>query len=843
MKRIYLVDGNSFVYRAFFATPYLSSSKGMPTNAILAFINMIKKLIKEKTPDGIVVVWDSKAPSFRVQLSEDYKATRPPMPGNLSLQFPYVKTIVERMGIRTIEKEGFEADDIIATLVRRLQGEDLEVVVVTSDKDLMQLVGDSVTIYDSMKNAVMRREEVAERFGINPCLISDFLALSGDTSDNIPGVPGIGDKTARELISAYGGLDDIYAHIDAVKKPSVRQKLADNRDRAYLSKELATLRFDVPLDIDLEGMALRDADLGELRKLYRELELTTLYKEIKADEEEEAPSVKEAGSVDDLHGASLSLLARIRGRCPYDVAVDLFAVSDGKAVFVSEDEKDLFVAVARAEEIVIHNLKPLYVAAEKKAIDLTPRLFDTMLAVYLINPSRKDYGIEGVLGEYLDVDINGEGESKTVAKSAALLGPLKDKLSRLLEEKGLTTLFFDIEMPLVEVLAQMECYGVRVDRSALAALSRDFDSRLNGIIAKIYDIAGETFNINSPQQLVRILFGKLNLPPVKKTKTSLSTDNEVLQTLSGLHPLPAQILEYRMLAKLKSTYVDSLHTLIHQATGRIHASFNQMIVATGRLSSSDPNLQNIPIKGVEGKKIREAFVPDEGFVLLSSDYSQIELRVLAHISGDELLIDAFRNDQDIHSRVAQEVFGVDAGHVTPEMRRTAKVINFGIVYGISGFGLSKELGVGPREAQEYIDAYFARHTGIKAYIEKTVADAREKGFVRTLFGRIRYIPELSNSDVNVRQFGERTAMNTPIQGTAADIIKMAMVNIHRRIKERRSPSRLIMQIHDELVFEVPEAEAVEMEELIREEMEHVCPLRVPLKVSIGKGRNWAEAHE
>ena len=382
-----------------------------------------------------------------------------------------------------------------------------------------------------------------------------------------------------------------------------------------------------------------------------------------------------------------------------------------------------------------------------------------------------------------------------------------------------------------------------MDRKALQVLSRDFDSRLNTIIARIYELAGDTFNINSPQQLVRILFHKLNLPPVKKTKTSLSTDNEVLQTLSDLHPLPAEILEYRMLTKLKSTYVDSLHTLIHQTTGRIHASFNQMVVATGRLSSSDPNLQNIPIKGVEGRKIREAFIPEDGFLFVSSDYSQIELRVLAHISEDELLIDAFKNDQDIHNRVASEVFRVDPANVTTAMRRTAKVINFGIVYGISGFGLAKELGVGPREAQAYIDAYFERHKGIREYIERTIAEAREKGFVRTLFGRIRFIPELANSDMNVRQFGERTAMNTPIQGTAADIIKMAMVNIYRTMKERRLQSRLILQIHDELVFEVPHPEIEEMEAMIKHEMENVCPLRVPLKVSVGKGRNWAEAHD
>jgi DNA polymerase I len=842
VKQIYLVDGNSFVYRAFFATPYLSNSKGMPTNAIYAFINMLKKLLNEKKPDGLVVVWDSKAPSFRVKLSEDYKATRPPMPGNLSLQFPYVKNIVEKMGIATVEKEGFEADDIIATLVYQLRDADLTICIVTSDKDIMQLVGPRVTIFDSMKNVVMGPGEVEEKFGINPCLMSDFLALSGDTSDNIPGVPGIGDKTARELISAFGGIDEIYGHIDDVKKPAVRQKLIDHRDRAVLSKELATLRLDVPVDLTIDEMCTAEADLAGLRQIYRDLEFAALYREIKVDDDP-AGSCEEVASLSELQGNRFAISTQIRGRCPYDVVIDSLAVSDGAKVFYSEMEKDFFHALSLREEVTVHNLKPFYVAAARRGIGLTTRFFDTMLAVYLINPSRKDYSLESVMAEYLGVDVGADATKERSLKAAAHLGRLGDELLRLIDENGLRDLYYDIELPLVQVLADMECQGVKVERKALAALSRDFDSRLNGIVAKIYDLAGETFNINSPQQLVQILFHKLNLPPLKKTKTSLSTDNEVLQTLSDLHPLPKEILEYRMLTKLKSTYVDSLHTLIHPESGRIHASFNQMVVATGRLSSSDPNLQNIPIKGVEGRKIREAFVPEEGFLLVSSDYSQIELRVLAHISEDELLIDAFRNDQDIHSRVAQEVFRVGPDGVTSAMRRTAKVINFGIIYGISGFGLSKELGVSPREAQIYIDVYFERHKGIKEYIDRIVAEAREKGFVRTLFGRRRYIPELSNTDINVRQFGERTAMNTPIQGTAADIIKMAMVNIHRRIAEKRSQTRLIMQIHDELVFEVPGREIDEMEDVIRGEMENVCPLRVPLKVSIGKGKNWAEAHD
>jgi DNA polymerase-1 len=841
MKRIFLVDGNSFVYRAYFATPYLSNSKGMPTNAIYAFINMLKKLRAEKKPDGLVVVWDSKVPSFRVQISEQYKATRPPMPGNLSLQFPFVKDIVERMGVPTLEMEGFEADDIIATCVRRLEKEDVEVVVVTSDKDLMQLACDSVFIFDSMKNAMMKTAEVAEKFGIDPCLIPDYLALAGDTSDNIPGVPGIGDKTARELVSTFGSIDAIYMHVDDIKKPALRQKLMENRDRADLSKRLATLHVDVPLDIDLDGMTVREPDLFELRKIYRDLEFASLYKEIKGGDEE--AGVEEAASLEAFAAHAMAVVAGIEGRCPYDVVLKRLAVSDGKGVFYSEKEEDLFAVLASPRDVIVHNLKPLILAAIRAGIDPRPRFFDTMLALYLINPSRKDYGLEGILDEFFDVEIAGDGGKQAFGKGAFYLPRLREELERRLGEMGLSDLFFNIEMPLVEVLAHMECLGVRVDRRALASLSRDFDSRLNAIVTRIYDLAGETFNINSPQQLVRILFHKLNLPPVRKTKTSLSTDNEVLQTLSDLHPLPAEILEYRMLTKLKGTYVDALPALIHQSTGRIHAAFNQMVVATGRLSSSDPNLQNIPIKGVEGRKIREAFVPAEGFLLVSSDYSQIELRVLAHVSKDELLADAFRNDEDIHNRVASEVFKVDPASVTPAMRRTAKVINFGIVYGISGFGLSRELGLSPREAQAYIDAYFERHWGIREYIERTVAEARERGFVRTLFGRIRYIPELKNADVNVRQFGERTAMNTPIQGTAADIIKMAMVNIHRKIKEQKRRSRLIMQIHDELVFEVPEDEVGEMEAMIRHEMEHVCPLSVPLKVSVGKGRNWAEAHD
>ena len=466
-----------------------------------------------------------------------------------------------------------------------------------------------------------------------------------------------------------------------------------------------------------------------------------------------------------------------------------------------------------------------------------------MLATYLVNPLRKDFGVNSVVEEYLDVEFSSHIAEEIMTESIPHLFELKDVLERKMDGLGLLPLFMNTEMPLIRVLADMECKGVKIDRGRLNSLSREFDQRLTGIVKQIYDMARGPFNINSPQQLSRVLFETLGLTPVKKTKTGYSTDTEVLQTLSIEHPLPKEILEYRTLTKLKGTYIDVLPKLINPLTGRIHASFNQMVVATGRLSSSDPNLQNIPIRGEEGMKIRGAFVPEEGYILISSDYSQIELRVLAHISGDQVLLDTFQKDGDIHSRVAQEVFGVGEGGVTQEMRRTAKVINFGIIYGMSSFGLAKELGISQRDAQYYIDDYFEKHQGVKAYMEGAQEEARERGFVQTLFGRIRYIPEINNHDNNIRQLGERAAMNTPIQGTAADIIKMAMVNIHKKIRERRLLSRLIMQIHDELVFEVIENEADAMETLIREEMEQVVSLSVPLKVSLGRGHSWAEAHD
>ena len=842
MKRIFLIDGHSYLYRAFHATPYLANSKGLPTNATYAFTNMLRKLLNEKKPDNVIAIFDSKAPSFREEIFKEYKATRPPMPSNMPVQIPYVKKIVEAMGIPVVEEEGFEADDVIGTLVKKLREKDVELYLVTGDKDMMQFVSENVFVFDSMKGVLLGEQEVTEKFGVKPSLIPDFLALCGDASDNIPGVLGIGEKTARELISTFGTIEEIYGNLDNVNREAVKAKLKANRDNAFMSKELATIRLDVPLRESDSDLMMKEQDTATLRRLFRELEFTNLYRELK--KENIGKREYKQGTIGELKKEHLSVAAQLGGKGAYQVYLDAFAASDGEAVFFSRAEAELFEAISSAHESIVHGLKPLLVLAKKaKKEDPVVTFFDTMLASYLINPLRKEYAIDGLLEEFLDSDLSGGSPEELLKERAFLLHDLSAVLSKRMEEDGLLELFWDVEMPLVEVLADMEFYGVKVDRQALLALSNDFDKRLNTIVKRIYELAEETFNINSSQQLGRILFDKLNLPPVKKTKTAYSTDTEVLQRLAPLHALPLEILQYRTLSKLKNTYIDVLPTLINGETGRIHASFNQMVVATGRLSSSDPNLQNIPVRGEEGRKIREAFVAEDGFVLLSVDYSQIELRVLAHMSRDELLLEAFLKDEDIHSRVAQEVFRVGPTDVTSEMRRTAKVINFGVVYGISGFGLAKELGVSPREAQIYIEDYFRRHTGVQAYIDATLEFARERGFVKTLLGRVRIIPEIHNPDTAVRQFGERTAINTPLQGTAADIIKLAMVNIHRRMKEERMASRLIMQIHDELVFEVRQAELPAMKELVKREMEHVIDLAVPLKVSVGAGRNWAEAHD
>ncbi|HPU29348.1 MAG TPA: DNA polymerase I [Syntrophorhabdaceae bacterium] len=838
-KKIFLVDGHSYLYRAFFATPHLSNSVGLPTNAIYAFINMIKKLIKSHSPDVLAVAFDSKAPSFREEIFKEYKAQRPPMPDNLSIQIPYVKKIISAMRFEVLEKEGYEADDIIGTIVKSLEGVDAQIWIITGDKDMMQLVTDRVFLYDTMKNAVIGAKEVEERFGIPPCRMIDFLALTGDTSDNIPGVSGIGDITAKSLVNEFGSLENIYKNIDKIKRDSVKKKLINGKDSAFMSKALATIKTDCPVDFNIFNCEVKKEDTDALRVLYRELEFVTLLNELKPDKGD-VKKIQKAEKLEVLNDNFLGIEVEIQGKTAPQFELAKISISDGLYIYNIQDKEKVPKIIEYGKSIAIHNLKPFIVLLKKDfqdfrlSMSFDQKFFDTMLAAYLINPLRKSYRFSEIADEYL-----GDGSQRGVS----CLPELKEILKKKLLDLNLEELFSNIEMPLVEVLAEMEFYGVKVDRKILNELSRDFDKRINSIVKEIYSISGvEPFNINSPMQLSRVLFDILKLPPQKKTKTGYSTDTEVLEALSPIHPLPGKILEYRTLSKLKSTYIDAFPMLINPSTGRIHASFNQMVVATGRLSSSDPNLQNIPIRGEEGKKIREAFVAEDGYLLLSSDYSQIELRMLAHLSQDPILIETFLKDEDIHTKVAIEVFGVSPDNVTPDMRRTAKVINFGIIYGMSGFGLSKELGISQRDAQDYIDAYLLRYRGVKEYMERVIEEARENGYVRTLFGRIRYLPELKNSDNTIRQLGERAAMNTPIQGTAADIIKIAMINIFKRIKKENLCSRIIMQIHDELVLEVKEDEVESVEGIVKEEMEGAVRLSVPLKVSIGKGKNWSIAH-
>ncbi|MCX8022825.1 MAG: DNA polymerase I [Syntrophorhabdaceae bacterium] len=850
-KNVFLIDGHSFLYRAFYATPYLSNSKGMPTNAIYGFIIMLKRLIEEHKPDSLVVVFDSAGPSFRENIFNQYKAQRPSMPDNLSIQIPYLKRIIQAMGLPCFEKEGYEADDVIGTIISRLKTHNVHLYIATGDKDMMQLVGGNVFIVDTMKNQLIGEKEVIDKFGVKPELIVDYLALCGDPSDNIPGVPGIGEKTARELVNTHGPIEKIYSEIDTLKKRAVKERLLSGKELAFMSRQLAMIKTDVPIDIDFILLKKNEADEDTLRSLYRELEFASLYREMKK-EQSEVRQVLEKGFSEIVKGR-LALMVKLQRVTSNEHALEGFAVYDGEGIYISKNQNELFELINSESRIITYNLKPILLYLYKTSADSggkigvpspidTDRFFDTMLASYLINPLRKDFNLDTLVEEFLEIGISKSDCNGFLKEGVQTLFRLEETLSERLKNDGLYELFYTVEMPLTAVLAQMESIGVKVDRVMLNELSRDFDRRLNQIMKTIYNLSGEPFNINSPQQLSKILFEKLGLQPIKKTKTGFSTDTEVLETLSIHHPLPGEILRYRTLSKLKNTYVDVLPTLINPKTGRVHTSFNQMVVATGRLSSSDPNLQNIPVRGEEGRKIREAFVPEGGFTLLSSDYSQIELRILAHLSNDRELIDAFLKGEDIHTKVACEVFGVTPEGVTSEMRRTAKVINFGIIYGMSGYGLAKELNISQREAQAYIDGYFALHKGVREYIDRVIEEGRKNGYVRTMFGRIRLIPEINNPDPAVRQLGERTAMNTPIQGTAADIIKIAMINIEREIRRKGLLSRLILQIHDELLFEVKDEELNIMEQMVKEKMEHAAELSIPLKVSIGKGKNWAEAH-
>ncbi len=888
-KTLYLIDGTAYIHRAYHAIRSLSNSRGFPTNAVFGFARMLIKLMEERRPQYAVICFDAKGPTFRHEIYEAYKANRPPMPEDMAAQIPYIKKVTEGFRLPTVERSGFEADDLIGTLAEKAERAGFTVVIVTGDKDFMQLVSDRVSIWDPMKDRAVDVARIQEEFGLSPEQMVDAMGLAGDTADNIPGVPGIGMKTAVKLIGSYGSMEALYEQLDSVAGKKQKENLAEYRDQAFLSRDLVRIRRSVPVDLSAEDFEVPEPDRDALFSLFTELEFRQLqqqYKDRKAGRDRDYRMILDekelAGLVEKLaaaEGFAVDTETTSQDPMRAELVGVSFAVRPHEAFYIPCGHRYDGAPAQLPAETVLERIRPLIEDPERPKIGqnikydwivlrqcgLEPagRIFDTMVASYLINPTKRAHSLDQIALDFLGVktityeEVTGKGKdarnfsevslekaSPYACEDADLTLQARDTLAPRLSEIGLTSLMEAVEMPLIPVLARMEMRGVRVDTGLLRSLSRTFEHQLDALEGSIHGLAGEAFNINSSQQLSRILFEKLNLPVQKKTKkkTGYSTDVDVLTTLAQEHELPAMILRHRSLAKLKSTYTDALIGLLHPETGRIHTSFNQTVTATGRLSSSEPNLQNIPIRTEEGREIRRAFIPAEGWRLLSADYSQIELRVLAHYSGDPNLIGAFVDEQDIHTRTASEVFDVDPDRVTPELRRQAKAINFGIIYGMSPFGLSRQLGISQKMAKAYIDHYFSRYPKVREFLDATLEESRQTRSTGTLMGRIRLLPEIRSSNYALRQFAERTAINTPIQGTAADLLKVAMIRIDDRMRRERRRSAMILTVHDELVFEVAPDELDDVGRLVKEEMEGVQQLKVPLKVNVACGDNWAEAH-
>ncbi|NVM22475.1 MAG: DNA polymerase I [Desulfobacterales bacterium] len=884
-KTLYLVDGSGYIYRAYHAVRHLSTSKGLPTNATFGFTNMLLKLLSERNPKYIAMAFDAKGPTFRHEIYDAYKANRPAMPEDLAVQIPYIKQVVEAMNIRPLELAGYEADDIIGTLARTAEDEGFGVVMVTGDKDFRQVVSPKAGIWDPMKDRTIDYAGLKEDFGLEPSRWVDVMALAGDTSDNIPGVPGIGEKTAVKLIKEFGSTEELFKNLDKVTSKKLRENLANFRGQAELSRRLAAIDTHVPLSASPSSFKVSAPDTEKIAALFKDLEFRRLQQQFPARAKVRKKNYTAIvddkaleALIDDLDKAkvfALDLETTSKDPMKASIVGLSFAYKPDEAAYIplrhsnegTVRQLEAAQTIARLKGIledpmaakVGQNIKYDWIVLKRSGIDLQGVVFDTMVASYLLNPTRRAHNLETIAAEYLDhkmisyKEVTGGGKGNKgfdevpledavpyACEDADITLMACEALKPKLREGGFDSLFKEVEMPLIPVLVDMEMSGICVDRGRLEDASKDFERRLQKIEDEICAIAGERFNIQSHQQLGRILFEKLGLPVQKKTKkkTGYSTDVEVLTVLSVEHELPALVLEYRSLAKLKSTYADALVDLIHPETQRIHTSYNQTVTATGRLSSSEPNLQNIPVRGEEGRKIRAAFVPEKGWTLVSADYSQIELRLLAHYSRDPILVEAFRKDQDIHTRTAAEVFQLFPSMITPEMRRQAKVINFGIIYGMSPFGLSKELGISQKMARTYIENYFHMYRGVKSFIDETIQEARRTGKVTTLLGRHRLLPDISSTNRTAREFAERTAVNTPLQGTAADLIKVAMIRIHKALVEKALKTKMLLQVHDELLFEVPPEELESVKKLVIEIMEGAHSMVVPLKVDIKTGRDW-----
>lgn len=861
--RAFLIDGHAFCYRAFYAIRQLSTKAGRPTNAVYGFAVMLNRLLKEERPDYLAVAFDMAGPTFRHERFADYKRHRPPMPETLVEQIPMVHRLVEAHRIPIFELAGYEADDVLATLATRLAGPSTEVLLVTGDKDALQLIGPHVKVYNPQHdNAVLDERHVQERFGVEPRRIIEIMALMGDATDNIPGVPGIGEKTAVELIGRFGTVEGLLEHLDDVPSAAQRQRLAGHAAQARLSRELAKVDTAVPLEASLGALRRVEPDWAALRTLYRELEFRVLLKELPAPEASAAAAVpvRVAASSGDV--AQMAAAARQAGGCavvPAGARALAVCVQPETHWITASADAGWHGVRALLEDAAIakttHDLKALWRWCLDRRITLRGASHDTMIAAYLLNPATGAYPLGELVEEYLGrtitvpVDAAGGEDAPLAAPpspapwcaAADAIRALAEHLELLLAARAVDRLFREVELPLCEVLARMESCGIALDRQALEEMSRAMERRLAELTRQIYAEAGETFNIQSPRQLAVILFEKLQLPVVKRTKTGPSTDFDVLTKLADKHPLPKLLVEFRELSKLRSTYVDALPALMDAATNRLHSTFNQTVTATGRLSSSNPNLQNIPVKTDLGRQIRRAFVPGEpGWQLLSADYSQIELRVLAHLSEDPALVEAFQQGRDIHTFTASLIYGVDERDVTPAMRGTAKTTNFGLLYGMGAVGLSRDLAIPLAKAQAFIEAYFQRYPRVRAYLDGQIALAKEQGFVTTLLGRRRSLPELASPDGGMRAFGERAAINTPVQGSAADIIKMAMLRVAEALGREGLRARLLLQVHDELVFEAPEAEVGALQSLVRRQMEGALALRVPLVVTLKTGPNWLE---
>lgn len=851
VSSVYLVDGSGYVFRAFHALPQLSNSHGLPTNAIYGFTRMLVKLLKEARPSHIAIFFDSPKKTFRDDLFASYKANRAATPDDLQTQLPYIQRVVEAFRIRGVMVEGYEADDAIGTLATQAAKQKLETVIVTSDKDFKQLVGPNLTLWDTMSDKRTGVREVRERFGLEPRALIDVMALTGDPIDNVKGVPGVGEKTAIALIKEFGGIEGLLKNLDRVEQTPIRgaKKLgpliAEHRDAILLARKLVTIDCAVPLPVKLEELEYRGIDPAAAADLLRELEFSSLLAELAPGEARQATSPDGAPSETRVAPADAPALAermrkaaRISLHLGQDtIGADLLTLcEDGSVYAVSADLISAFKPLLESAALpkTCHDLKTHLRRFGKRGISLAGVDFDTMLAGFLINPGRAEPSIEDLFHEHLAA----LGERATPGAEARMVASLREVLTDRLEADELGALFHEIELPLARVLAEMESAGIAVDAAALRAMSREFGEQLARLEKECFEAAGHQFNLNSPIQLRDVLFSELKLPAkgIKKTKSGYSTDVDSLTRLAEVHPLPRKLLEYRTLAKLKSTYVDALPELIDPATGRIHTSFHQALTATGRLSSTEPNLQNIPARSEEGRRIRRAFVARPGSLLLSADYSQIELRVLAHLSNDPVLIEAFKQGEDIHARTAAEVLGT-AGKPDPEARRLAKVINFGIIYGMGPQRLAAELGIPLPEASEYIRRYFERLAGVSAYMDTCLAQARAKGFVTTMFGRRRYLPELNASQGGMRAQSERIAINTPIQGTAADLIKIAMVRLNQPLAGHKA--RMLLQVHDELLFEVDESAREGVTGLVKDVMEGVASLNVPLRVELKWGTDWA----